>query len=164
MTDLPALLSRLEAAEGEDRELDGLLAKLVGDLPAEAYWSTQDVYGYSTRYWVSGGYGAYKFYDPEPYTASLDAAIALAERALPEWQIISFTMGWRGPGKLHDHLPETWRKRYAKADLEIACVAHVRRSEHSYVSAASEAPTPALALCIAIVKALIAQEKDKQDE
>lgn len=58
MTDLQSLLTRLEEAERPDRGLDGCLDGLV-DHDNEAW--------------------------PPPYTASLDAALALVERALPGW-------------------------------------------------------------------------------
>lgn len=162
MTDLSSLRERVIAADGPDRELD-----------AAVWWALEK--SVANKAFFTGAMGLPRSADEMPdafaslprglgregvivlspkLTASLDAVVALVERMLPEWQIISITMGWRGPGKLHDHLPEEWRKRYARAQLEVAAVAQIRRSENSYVQANGEAKTPALALLAALLSAL----------
>jgi hypothetical protein len=55
--DLTQLLQRLRAATGRDRELDGLIADMFDDSPAET----------------------------PPYTGSVDACTDLAHRVLPGW-------------------------------------------------------------------------------
>ncbi|MFD2248889.1 hypothetical protein FHS82_000998 [Pseudochelatococcus lubricantis] len=84
MSDLAALrslLARVEAAEGPDRELDRDIAISFGrpwDYAAD---------------WGGWGYGAdgMRIEKPvaQPYTASIDAVVALIDRALPErsWSI-----------------------------------------------------------------------------
>jgi hypothetical protein len=122
MTDLTALLERVEKAESASRELDGLIAKAFGELPAEAWWMTENVYGEDAEQWVSGGYGKYKFYEPEPYTASIDAALALVEKKLPgaEYDITTLygIAGVELP--LNDHNgPQTARRRDGNIPLAI---------------------------------------------
>jgi hypothetical protein len=82
------LLARVEAAMGPDRELDRDLAE----------WAYPDLL---TRERRSVGGEAFSWMHPrygltrcEPYTASLDAALALVERCLPgrSWDL-SFTLG-----------------------------------------------------------------------
>ena len=84
-TSLAELKERVAKATGPDRELDGLIEQALGILPSDAYWSTSNVYGDVVAHWISGGYGAYKYHEPEALTASLDAAIALVEMKLPGW-------------------------------------------------------------------------------
>jgi hypothetical protein len=68
-----------------------------------------------------------KTINPPPLTTSLDAALALAERVLPGW-------GWSAGGSRGEH--------YGRLDTPDG-----RDFEEAY------APTPALALCAAILKA-----------
>ncbi len=71
-TSTPTLLDRLRAAKGPDRELDAEIAHALGQTVT-----------YSTEIHPQpcGDDGCYL---PE-WTASLDAALALAERVLPGW-------------------------------------------------------------------------------
>ncbi len=84
MSDLNALVERIEAGSGSDRTADGLIAART--LPARPDgWLP----------WVcNGGYvltptgekplpGHGQFVAAPPYTASIDAAVALVERVLP---------------------------------------------------------------------------------
>lgn len=104
-----SLIERLEAAEGGSRELD---------------WSISDAFG--ERH---GGNVC------PIYTTSLDAALALAERALPgyfwEIQICPYTTTVQGA-------LESWNEGLAAPDVG---------------GVYADARTPALALCIAILKA-----------
>lgn len=83
MGDLRAVIERVEKLDGPCPEVDGIIAKHFGEIPIDARWMTENIYGEPDAVWVSGGYGAYEFHDPERYTASLDAAIALCDRVLP---------------------------------------------------------------------------------
>jgi hypothetical protein len=76
--DLPGLLARVQAARGRDRPLDALLAcnvdpKLAGEWEPHPDFASGDV--------IRDASGCMR--GPERYTSSLDAALALAERALP---------------------------------------------------------------------------------
>lgn len=83
MTELSELISRLEKAEGASRELDGeihIACGLAGD---------------HARSW--GPYLRRKMPRPE-YTASIDAAFALAEKLLPKWSIrVGVSEGYKSP-------------------------------------------------------------------
>lgn len=140
--DLPALLARLEAAEGPDRDLDAALH--VGLCKPQQYPDDLRYYRLPSpnmdhmemcapgTYWLKKRSGQSLQAAPH-YTASLDAAIALCERAMPGW-------GWSVT---------------RKGGCSWACVnepyatVEIVRGEHTQ---------PALAICIAIVKALIAQQ------
>lgn len=82
--DLAALLERVEAASGPDRELDADITDLLN--PLGATWRRNPPGEYVYTYVDKLGWGK----NPEPYTASLDAALALCERVLPGvWRDIS---------------------------------------------------------------------------
>lgn len=128
--DLSALIARLEAAEAGSRELDVALAWHRWVEPK--MWGSTNAKGEPV--WKVERDG--KRVPLPAYTTSLDAALALAERVLAEPDI-----GGR-PGRLHDfaqHFNGRWEaKTYRVSD----------GSSHQSVAA-----TPALALCIAILKA-----------
>lgn len=77
------IIDRLEKATGPDIELDGIIAKITGEMHVGAIFQRFDVYGDETNSWYLGGYGNYEFLSPDEYTASIDSAIALVERVLP---------------------------------------------------------------------------------
>lgn len=128
------LKERVAKATGPDRELDGLIEQALGILPSEAYWSTSNVYGEVVAHWISGGYGAYKYHEPEALTASLDAAIALVEMKLPGWG---------------------WCCEKTCAGLCRAVVWHPLAKMHDW---RANAHTPALALIAALLEALEASK------
>lgn len=76
--------------------------------------------------------------DPPPVTTSLDAALALAERVLPGWEFGTYI-----------NRPDINGNRFTKIEAhrwqDVA-------PEHAFACASSSASTPALALCIAILK------------
>ena len=77
-------------------------------------------------------------------TTSLDAIVALIERKLPgrAWMLSS-------PDKLLSH---------------PLCQGEVAEGEFSFETTKGCAPTPALALCIAFLRALQAQQETSEDE
>lgn len=82
MTDLQGLLERVEKASGPDREVDLLIVELFPESPAA------DIVVGRVRRWIDARqphqYSANAFNAGQlPYTASLDAALALVERVLP---------------------------------------------------------------------------------
>jgi len=90
MTDIAELLERVKAATGPGRELD---AAIVLTLEPEAFPNTvRSVEDDGTI--VCGHYGAYTFHDAPELTASIDAALALVERALPGWRWSVFHPGY----------------------------------------------------------------------
>lgn len=144
--DLAALLARVEAAEGADRELDFAVHQIsMGD------WLLR--HGYERRgdgYWSDSPpvSGANHAAGPEPFTASLDAVLALCARVLPTLHYALRSDGWlagQPQGKpvvaLYDDDFDPDGKHFAAAGK-----------------------TPALALLAAMLKALIAQgEADTSD-
>lgn len=122
----PDLIERLEKAEGGSRELDVAICCAVHDGPdwaKEAYFPLKGGIGLYTN--GKGGPGL----TAPCYTTSLDAALALAERVLPDARAqINTGTGW---------------VRLLTAD---------GRYDYGFFASA-RAATPALAMCIALLKA-----------
>ncbi|CAM2954927.1 hypothetical protein BDI01nite_22460 [Brevundimonas diminuta] len=124
--DLSALIARLEAAEVGSRELDGAICAALGEQPE---WATKNHAPTQPQLWTDGkpGLHAREWLCPR-YTTSLDTGLALAER-LPGWV---WNMG-----------------------NDTRCWAHLWNDLPTYDGNPSmgRAATPALALCIAILRA-----------
>lgn len=145
MTSLQALAERLEKATGPSRELDAALhVALVKPeqypddlryfrLPS-ASMDHMDMCAPGT-YWLKQRSGA-SLQTAPTYSASLDAAIALCERVLPD------NMRW------------SISNAAVKPRANVFPLSPTRPIMGPYSSAA----TPALALCLAIVRARIAEE------
>ncbi len=123
MTDLSALIARLEAAEAGSRELDVAIARSLG-------WGVHNARRFGL--WVVP-FGEYDTCDPDDmfelgeFTTSLDAALALAERVLPGWS-------W-----------EIYTAYQIKGLMKYGCNLDEQDTAYAF--------TPALALCIAILRA-----------
>jgi hypothetical protein len=98
----------------------------------------ENAYGQESDTWYTGGYGAYVYHYPEPYTDSIDAALALANRLLPGC---------------------SWRLQ-TESDSEgfDAVVLSAERTPPSD-GRVTGLPTPALAILAALFTALIANQK-----
>lgn len=72
--ELDALIARVEDATGPDREIDAELARLMNWVPTGVNASLWNVADPKPEYWYSSAFGL------PPYTASIDAALALVER------------------------------------------------------------------------------------
>jgi len=114
---LSDLLARVEAATGPDRELDDAIVELM--------------FGKSMLVITEDAGTVWRNHKAPFYTASIDAALALAERVLPDHEIEMFQL-FHGNG---------WGVNFRAKHIDTAY-----------------APTPALALIAAILKALIAAE------
>lgn len=126
MTDLAALLARVEGASGPDREIDGDIATAFNWRPqAQARQRGEGWYWFAP----DGSFQALP-----AYTASLDAVVALAEQVLRGW--------WWGIG------------RYGP-DGPIAKLAPSEAGEADDMkrSIVCKGATPALALVAAIIRA-----------
>lgn len=124
MTDLSELIERVKAATGPDRQIDRAIAKhfkIGWDYSAD--WPTVIVDGEKTS-------------EPTayPYTFSIDAAIALAERVLPGWH---WNIGHDANGELH---ATVW---------------------HGVTESDEYAPTAPLAIVLATLLALQSSEQSK---
>lgn len=129
-TTVEILIAKLEAAPGGSRELDELIAKAVGTLPLEAkFWCFNPEDGNAEYNWDQTDPD-----DPRPYlaggegiayTTSIDAALTL--------------------------VPEGWSTMLDINPGEACCTVH---DNSGYVSEpAATTKTPALALCIAALRA-----------
>ena len=140
-----SLIERLEAAEVGSRELDCLLAREFGWHRVEprfarnkhgAWIAPEDFMGVqsdgSPR--LDSLHGTTMHRDPYRFTTSLDAALALAERVLPGWH---WELDNVGGSPYAANLTNPVGRFLICGDTEVY----------------STAPTTALALCIAILKA-----------
>lgn len=129
MTDLSSLIERLQKAEKPRRDLDVEIMNAVDPRsPDEKRLFGGKVYPVA---WGSVGQicDQIRYFVEAPFlTSSIDAAVALAERVLPNWQI--------NLSIFHDSL--------AEASFGNREAPHAR----------SQAPKPALAICLATLRAL----------
>ncbi len=103
---LPTLIKQVQAATGPDRGLDSLIWRTV-IFDAELAKGGNE--------WIKTPRMAYS---KPPYTASIDAALALAERMLPGWKWVleihptqATAEGWFMRGTVIERsVPETWGK------------------------------------------------------
>lgn len=156
--DLVALLQRVEAASGADREIDGQLASLGGWLRREFF--AANINGASERvdFWAPPDADAEYLRDmesnirsqaafnlwgyeegPPSYTASIDAAVALVEKALP--------------GRTYA-VDATAPELGIDVDLFVDTIADRDAWERGAIR--GTAKTAPLAFCAALLKALIA--------
>ena len=142
MPDLPtlrSLLQRVEAATGADRELDGDLfwslfvvpSGLGKEVGGSRLVNLLGPNGDAWRHWIH--------VDWPPYTASVDAALALVEKVLPGAWFMMETFGYT-------------EDRRAGAELSAEGIEHTRH----------EAKTIPLAIVAALLTALIAQDEEAE--
>lgn len=126
--DLSALIARLESAEAGSRELDAHVEVAVRAIEAAKTGLTREHWAI-WRASSSGivGDGATQ-YASAPVTTSLDAALALADRVLPGVRVMVE----------RDHDGKGWAMAQSKPE---------------YPREMADASTPALALCIATLRA-----------
>lgn len=157
---LKELEARLVAASGPDREIDALLA--VALLKPEQ--ATDDLIYYRRvdrddnctpgTYWRKSRSGM-SLQTAETYTASLDAAIALCERVLP-----GHSMGFRTCSNWAEHHKWAGKPAWEAVVTDTGDTDDYYPFEHDYHSSDDvseffgEHCSPALALCLAIVRAL----------
>jgi hypothetical protein len=128
---LSQLLSRVEEAQGPDRELDRAVAIAAGDQVAD-----DGISGFIWRPAASGGWS-----EIPRLTSSLDAALALVERVRPD--------AYRDLGEGFDTKTQ---RRFWLATLTY----HGRSGGHS-----GECETAPIALLAALLRALISQQEEK---
>jgi hypothetical protein len=134
VTDLAALLARIEQADGPDREIDAAL-----------YWHFVETNkDEMTLPWTTSLFMAGDILGRprEAYTASIDAIVALIERALPAltgWALYSY-------GRAYLFTPESMDDPATGEDTVLA----------------THKASPALALCAAFVRAMMAQQQEKK--
>lgn len=133
---LSELIARVEGATGPDRELDALVeiaarneeARRTGLEPK--HWAKWVV---SRDFWVEDPHTAY---EPASHTRSVDSALALIERVLPGWSWSVRRSGFGDPADA-----ELWNPR-------------LQPSQYNSFQATNKFGSPALALILALLKAL----------
>lgn len=141
MTDLEALIERVEGLTGPDREVDGDLALSSGFAPEGAFKlrGGPDL--------GSLGTGPYTIYASPYFTSSVDAALAFAKKVLPNFKI-----------KMIDADP-TVSASNPDSDARAEVVPHLKSNKGWQVGIKrGRAPTPPLAIVLATLKAKAAQQ------
>lgn len=142
MTDLAQLIDLLETESEGGRELDREIMLLVGDAREVDHCT---FYGPDERVWYFGEYEHETDQPPLPYlTSSLDAIVALIARKLPGWSWgVSGALSPTCTGLLYEPAPTATGYRTKRR---------------------ADGKTPPLALCIAFLRALQAQQETSEDE
>lgn len=150
MTDLAQLIAKLEAASEGSRELDAAMFRAIGaPLPDKfANLNLELTWGPDGSAYMPVGEMQVR-YEPPAYTTSLDAIVALIERKLPGWTL----------ARLGQNDDKTWY-----AELREGYLTSYDRVASSSYRPGSRPATPALALCIAFLRALQAQQETSEDE
>jgi len=97
MTSLESLAAQVEAADGPSRDLDGLIAKVLGEYPC---WATKQN-DRQPELFTDGAVGlrAREWLCPK-YTASIDAAMTLVPAGVGDEPLsVLFQRTWRGQGR-----------------------------------------------------------------
>ena len=154
---LPSLEARIAAATGPDREIDAALWLMCFE-PTCAHFNvtfhTEQYDNYISREYIECDLGTMAVDQMEPplfrYSESIDAIVALVERS--GWRI--YTLDASIAGRWSWMLKSrAQRLRPSSLDDTIMVMGN------DYAS--SFAPTPALALCLALVRAEMAKEEAK---
>lgn len=138
-----ALITRLAKLDGPDREVDWLIADHFTEIPKhtirEIGWDYDWWRGpneYSLKKAIDSEGRRIDTWSPNAYTASVDAAIALAERVLPGWKR-SFFENFNGK----------WIARVCSPRRDLYSTDYLRDTE------LGGSPNGSIALCIAILHA-----------
>lgn len=138
------LLTRLREARGADRELDAAIFRATGGQLPEQFASLK-----LDLEWQDDGTALMPVgdmqvrYQAPAFTSSVDAAIALIERVLPGWTVAH--IGQDDFKLWHVELREGYQTSFTRVVRSHATL--------------RGAPTPALALVIALVEAVKAQQQ-----
>lgn len=130
---LTSLLARVEGAEGPSRRLDGDLAEALGLVPE---WCAERSHRQPDLWRGSGAGIRVETWLAPHFTASVDAILALIERKLPGWSCSAVKLT---PDPSEGYV---WPR-------------HDSLRQHQ-----GRAATPALALCAALLKALLNTESN----
>jgi hypothetical protein len=136
------LIDRLSKLDGSDREVDADILEATGGCAHREteYYCIEDGNDYDSGFTCKRCHkDTYGEIVPN-YTASVDAAIALAERVLPGWRV--------------ENLCE-WENETLRSRGPWTC--DLRKNGSDFFSPlkgkCSHAPSPAIALCIALLRA-----------
>jgi hypothetical protein len=146
MEKIEELIAALEKCKGPSLQLDGMIWCAANDLEFVMWDGAGCVYRDPSAPKWDGGIKHAQASIVRPYTASIDAAVTLVNRILPDWRI--------------ENLCE-WDAEILRDQGPWMCDLVQRRHEFFDRQSAkcSHAPTAALALLIATLRAKLAQEK-----
>ena len=139
MTDLPALLARVEAATGGDRGLDREILEAVGGAVDGQYWR-----------WP-GEENSSSFGVTPPFTTSLDATVALVEKLRPKWDILS------GQNWAHFHSTDPARRAYF-CNMSPRFKADGSLNDEDTLNVVGHGHTEVLARLAALLRSIIEEE------
>lgn len=142
MTEIGELLERVKAATGPDRKLDRAIGLSVGGL------KSVEEFGMAGNWWERFTEGGLTVGLP-PYTASIDAALALVERVLPGWVVSDLSQNSR-------HAGDPW-------GCELALYFGSEPSKNRSAFSGWDFPTAPLAILTALLSALTALQ-DQNNE
>ncbi|NYD82110.1 hypothetical protein HD884_002173 [Ochrobactrum intermedium] len=132
------LITRLSKLDAPDRGMDAEIEVAVRRIEAarsglaEEYWANWQASPDGTVY------DPHTRYSSQPFTASVDAAIALAARVLPGWTFEHIGQDYiRASGLDNDVMPMGWTVEISDGSQTIQ----------------GQAPTLPLAICIALLRA-----------
>lgn len=143
----PTLIERLEKATGPSRELDGLIGRSLETMPTATFETKAPFPSLEGMYWVlgrkdseSGPHEERWSKNPPRYTASIDVALTL----VPE--------GWRWQTSNRAPKPQAGRA-FIHNDQPISTGLGGLCPNPKYEGHETTAATPAIALCIAALRA-----------
>ena len=148
MTDLTALLERVRAATGADREIDAALmaqsyAQEERHIGAVMEYSDGSEERVKDLVWVDPKTDKWVSTAAHSYTASIDAALALIERMLPGWVVDDLSQNSRLAG-------DPW-------GCQLGLYHGTNPSKNMQALSGHDFPTAPLAILAATLSALIAQ-------
>lgn len=141
MNDLNELLEHVKATTGPDREIDADLFSAFGE--GFLLWDDGE------PLFVKGAPSSFRQtrYDVPEYTASIDAALALVDRVLPSWVVSDLCQNSR-------HAGDPW-------GCELSIYYGSDPSKNRSAFSGWYYSKPALAILVAFLTALIAQESSQ---
>lgn len=147
MSDLAALIERLEKATGPDQEIDAeIQLTIIGSAYAHEALALMNHY-------------------PPYYTGALDAALALFEGAIPGWLVNIHSerdFGHHGRWTVSIKDPDcrmvTWEGQGGPGDVYDAPA----EGQSHLAAIAVQQWNPALALCLALCRALLSMEPNNE--
>ena len=153
MSDLDALIERVEAATGPDREIDAVVWRVVLMPQLPFYREFDGRVMLDVRHGLGEGGPDWRHpspYDqsryPPNYTASLDAALTLMERKLPGWMVVNLSEWENERMRARGRWMAQLKPIGAQGDLRVV------------TAYCQHAPSPALALISALLRALKSEE------
>ena len=149
-TALREIIERPEKLTGGDREVDADIYESLGYTVKRASERITKQYRVTfTKSWAFQGPNTRRWLAMDRLTDSLDAAIALVEKMLPGWVVAGLSNGTLDPKYRDVRLYTGWRANLGRVGAEIT-----PETVGGQDFATGTAPTPAIALLLALFRAL----------